>query len=77
MKKIFKSISELTPHIIALLMAVSAGIGHFIIGNISLFEFWALLGLSQLISLFGTFLNAIESSNEEAEPNKENTQINS
>lgn len=78
MKKLFKSVNALTPHVIALLMVVAAGTGHFITGTISLFEFWALLGLSQLISLFSTFCNGIESSIEETkESNKEHAQINS
>ena len=78
MKKFFRSVSRLTPHFIALLMILAAGSGHYIIGNISFFEFWALLGLSQIISMFGTFFNNIEDSIREVEEaNSENTQINS
>jgi hypothetical protein len=74
MKKFFKSWSKLAPTVIALFMALSASAGHFITGTISLFEFWTLLGLSQIISLLTTFSDAIE----EAEETKtENTQINS
>jgi hypothetical protein len=78
MKKFFKSVNRLTPQFIALLMVFSAGIGHFITGTISLFEFWALLGLSQIILVVSAFINNVESLFEEAEEsNKENTQINS
>jgi hypothetical protein len=74
MKKFFRSFSRLTPHFIALLMVLVAASGHFLTGTISLFEFWTLLGLSQIISILGTFSDAIEV---KEESNKENTQINS
>jgi hypothetical protein len=74
MKKFFKLWSKLTPHVISILMASSALIGHFLTGTISLFEFWTLLGLSQIISVLGTFSNAIE---DVEETKTENTQINS
>ena len=78
MKKFFKLFSRLTPHVIALCMLLSAIMGHYLTGTISLFEFWTLLGLSQIISSLGSFFNAIESSIEEVEEhNSENTQINS
>lgn len=78
MKKFFRSFSRLTPHFIALLMVLVAASGHFLTGTISLFEFWALLGLSQIISILGTFINIVETSIEEVEEsNAENTQINS
>jgi len=78
MKKFFKAWSKLTPHVIALCMLLSAITGHYLTGTISLFEFWTLLGLSQIISSLGSFFNAIESSIEEVEEhNSENTQINS
>lgn len=74
MKKFFKLWSKLTPHVISILMSLTALIGHFLTGTISLFEFWTLLGLSQIISILGSFSNAIEI-NEETKT--ENTQINS
>lgn len=78
MKKFFRSVSKLTPHFIALLMVLAALLGHFLIGNVSTFEFWTLLGLSQIISLLGTFSNIVEDSMQEVEEsNAENTQINS
>jgi hypothetical protein len=74
MKKFFKSFGKLVPHVTALLMILTAVSGHFLTGTISLFEFWTLLGLSQIISILGSFSNAIEI-NEETKT--ENTQINS
>lgn len=78
MKKFFKSFGKLTPHFIALLMALAAASGHYLLGTISLFEFWTLLGLSQIISILGSFSNAIEVNEEtKTETKTENTQINS
>jgi len=69
MKKFFKLWSKFAPYITTILMALTALIGQFL-GTISLFEFWTLLGLSQIISLLSTLSNAKETKTK-------NTQINS
>lgn len=74
MIKFIRSFNRLTPYFISLLMILTAALGHFLNNTISLFEFWTLLGLSQIISILGMFVNSIEITQESK---KENTQINS
>lgn len=49
MKNFFKHLSRLTPHLISLLMLLACTLGLYD-GTFSLFEFWVLLGLSQVIT---------------------------
>lgn len=59
MKKFFKALSQLTPHFISLMMVIAACSGS-INGTYSNFEFWVILGLSQVVSSTGSIHNAIE-----------------
>jgi hypothetical protein len=77
MKNIFKHLSRLTPHLISLLMIIAASMGMYD-GTFSLFEFWVLLGLSQVI----TSVASINTRNETLyeimeEVEEENQQLNS
>ena len=59
MKNFFKHLGRLTPHLISLLMLLAAGLSLYE-GTFSLFEFWVILGLSQVITLVGSMNNRNE-----------------
>jgi len=78
MKNFFKHLGRLTPHLISLLMLLAAGLGLYE-GTFSLFEFWVILGLSQVITIVGSMNNRNEALYEIMEEiEEENTeQLNS
>jgi hypothetical protein len=62
MKKFFRvlgTLNHLTPHIISLLMVIAACTGS-IDGTYSNFEFWAILGLSQVVSSVGSIHTSVD-----------------
>lgn len=59
MKNFFKHLGRLTPHLISLLMLLAAGLGLYE-GTFSLFEFWVILGLSQVITVVASMNNRNE-----------------
>lgn len=78
MKNFFKHLGRLTPHLISLLMLLAAGLGLYE-GTFSLFEFWVILGLSQVITISASINNRNEALYEIMEEiEEENTeQLNS